>query len=412
MAVGGRGNPETRSGEMGLGSLNDRPAEGVNADARELVMTVEQALTRERPSQQVPALLKLALMKISEMIETVWAAAWVFRDDEDVWKIAASLGFSPEGAAVRFRPGSALPCQVGERGVPLLVNDLDKYEFHRSVPEHYRMRSALYAPINIGPRTVGVFAVYSDRRNCYTQQDLDLLSAIGGHLGMIVASAIMEDRTRQVAVLRERNRHARDLHDGVQQVLSSLRIYLLEAQDVVREGDADDAIQILEDCTTVIDEASEDLQKSIARLRQQHETRDDLYADDVYAVGARMQRRLKAAGVATEMSFDPLELRPKISDALAWICREATANVLKHSHARNASLELQKIADAVVLRVSDDGVGLARGSESAQEDMHIGFQVMRERAEELDGVLEITPSHGGGVCIECRLPLGDDTAPK
>jgi GAF domain-containing protein len=190
-------------------------------DAQELVVAVEHALTRERSSPQVPALLRFVLGKISELLHCVWAAAWVFSEDEDVWKIAASIGLTRKAAALRFRPGSALPCQVGERGTPMMINNLDTCEFFRSTAEHYRMRSALYAPVKMGSLTVGVLAIYSDRRDSYAEEDLELLGAVAEQLGMVVASAILEDRASRIAVLEERNRHARDLHDGVQQVLLS-----------------------------------------------------------------------------------------------------------------------------------------------------------------------------------------------
>jgi signal transduction histidine kinase len=282
-----------------------------------------------------------------------------------------------------------------------MVNDLDKREFHRSVEEHYRMRSALYAPVKIGSRTIGVFAIYSDRRDCYTEPDLELLTAIGEHLGMVVTSAIMEDRARRIAVLEERNRHARDLHDGVHQVLASLKIYADEARAAMLAGDTDSAALILDQFGAMIDEAADELQGSIAALRQQHEL-----LRDVYAVGGRLQRRLLAAGVGVDFRFDKLPLAPAVSDALAWICREATTNILKHSNARRVELQLTGDADTTVLTVRDDGVGISGPGRSADRDLHIGLEVMRERAEEVGGELTISTMDHGGVCVQCRVPTG------
>lgn len=372
---------------------------GSRLDARELVLAVEHALTRERSSPQVPALLRFMLAKISELVQCVWAAAWVFSEDEDVWKISASLGLTTEAATLRFRPGSALPCQAGERGIPIMINDLDTTEFFRSAEEHYRMRSALYAPVKIGPLTVGVFAIYSDRLGAYTDQDLELLTGIAGHLGIAVASAIMEDRARRIAVLEERNRHARDLHDGVQQVLLSLKIYALDARNAILAGDTRGAVSTLDECVDAVDEAFDELRASIAELRQHHEP-----LRDVYAVGARMHRRLVTAGVNAVIDFDRLPLASTVSDALAWICREATTNVLKHSNASRAWVELHAVRDGALLSVRDDGVGMAP-SRPSERQPHIGLEVMRERAEEVGGELRISSIAGDGVRVECRVPL-------
>ncbi len=394
-------------------ALSDRPNEsellGPQAgtttlsrlDARELLVEVEHALTRERSSPQVPALLRFVLVKISELLHSVWAAAWVFSEDEDVWKIAASLGLTREAAALRFRPGSALPCQVGERGIPMMINDLDTCEFFRSTAEHYRMRSALYAPVKMGSLTVGVLAIYSDRRDSYAVEDLELLGAVAEQLGMVVASAILEDRARRIAVLEERNRHARDLHDGVQQVLLSLQIYVLDARNALLAGDTRGAVSTLDECSDAVGEAFDELRSSIGELRQQHEA-----LRDVYSVGERMQRRLCAAGVEVSFNFDRLALDGTVSDTLAWICREATTNILKHSHARRAWLELRAEDGAALLHIRDDGVGIALPHPTSG-DMHIGLKVMDERAKEVGGGLKLSSGPGRGVQIECRVPPGD-----
>jgi signal transduction histidine kinase len=368
---------------------------------RDLLLAVEETLTRRQHSPQVPALLRIVLVKISEMVETVWAAAWVYREDEQEWAIAASLGLTPEAARLRFRPGTAIPCRVGERGEPLLINDLDSCEFHRTTHEHHRMRSALYAPMKLGTRTVGVVALYSDKRERYTQRDLECLTSLADHLGVTVASAIMEDRAAQIAVLEERDRHARDLHDGVHQVLSSLRIYVLEASDALVVGDTAGAREMLDECSRSLDEASVELSVAIATLRRHGEP-----VNDVYKVGDRMCQRLSAAGVDAEIEFDQVILQPAVSDALAWICREATTNVLKHSHARSARLVLRRQGQDAILTVEDDGVGFDGTSRADSGSLHIGLEVMGERASDIGARLSIVSSPRAGTSVECRVPLG------
>jgi signal transduction histidine kinase len=381
-----------------LSTLRKQLPASVSADARGLVRAVERELTRDRHSPQVPAVLHFALVRISELLELAWAAAWVFSEEQEVWKIVASLGLTPAGAAITFSRGSALPCRVGERGTPVMVNDLDRCEFHRSVEEHFRMRSALYAPIKIGSRTVGVFAVYSDRKNCYSTHDLELLSAIGEHLGMLVAYTIMDDRAGRIAVLEERDRHARDLHDGVHQALVSLKIYAAEARAALLEGDTVAAAEILDQCIATADEAAEELSASIASLRERHEP-----LGDVYAVAARLKRRLMAAGIDVRLRLAKLSLDPPTSDALAWICREATSNILKHSSATRVTFDLRAAADGAVLRVCDDGVGLPQTGRRTASRMHIGLQVMRERAEEIGAELTVSSAERG-VSVQCRVP--------
>jgi two-component system nitrate/nitrite sensor histidine kinase NarX len=261
------------------------------------------------------------------------------------------------------------------------------------------MRSALYAPMKVGARTVGVLAIYSDRRHCYTDHDLQLVSALGEDLGATVAFAIIEDRATQIAVLEERDRQARDLHDGVQQVFSSLRIYVREAERALSEDRPGEAAHALRDCTACIEEASAEITDSIAALREHIDT-----FGDVYEVLRRMRRRMAAAGVRVTSEIEEVPLVPEVSDALSWICREATTNVLKHSDATDVELRLQRLGDEVVLSVSDNGVGLSVGPDATGR-LRLGLQVMRERAERVDGALELSSEPGAGVCVSCRAPV-------
>src|SRR5207302_8485003 len=102
----------------------------ISDDWGQLLASVERAATRNRHRPDLPVLLDHVLRSVGEMLEVVWAAAWIFDEQEQMWSIVASLVLTPESLALRFRSGSALPCRVGERGMPLLVNDLDREEFH------------------------------------------------------------------------------------------------------------------------------------------------------------------------------------------------------------------------------------------------------------------------------------------
>jgi two-component system sensor histidine kinase DesK len=169
----------------------------------------------------------------------------------------------------------------------------------------------------------------------------------------------------------------------------------------VLAGDTRGAVSILDECAKALGEAFDELQASIGELRQRHET-----LRDVYSVGERMERRLCAAGVQVSLNFERLPLDPIVSDALAWICREATTNILKHSHARWAWLDLRAEGGAALLSIRDDGPGIA-SLHPASDDVHIGLKVMEERAKEVGGSLELSPGCECGVRIECRVPLED-----
>ena len=263
------------------------------------------------------------------------------------------------------------------------------------------MRSALYAPMRLGKRTIGVLAVYSNRRGAYRQRDLELLTTVGEHLGVAVAFALMEERATRIAILDERDRHARDLHDGIHQVLSSLRIYALEARKALRAHDRKEAMSLLGELTSTIDDAADELRESIAILR-----RHAGGLQSFYEVVPRMEHRLRAAGLAVSVTLDEVRLPPVTSDALGWICRESTNNVLKHSNAKRVEIVLRAEDGEVLLLIGDDGTGFQNGDLSARSDgLRIGLEVMEERAFAVGGTLAVESKRRKGTRVECRAPL-------
>jgi signal transduction histidine kinase len=105
-----------------------------------------------------------------------------------------------------------------------------------------------------------------------------------------------------------------------------------------------------------------------------------------------------------DTDIEEVALEPEVSDALAWISRESTTNVLKHSDASRVKLSLHGIDRHAVLLVEDDGVGIGVASADTC-DLHLGLQVMRERASGVGGSLHVRSSPGQGTRIECRVPL-------
>jgi nitrate/nitrite-specific signal transduction histidine kinase len=359
---------------------------------RRLLERVAEESNRARP---LPELLDFVLAQVETEIGFTWAAIWLFDREEESWYVAVSRGLSQEATEVRFPRAFTFPCLVGERGEPLLIEDLEQERFHRLVADHYLMRSALYAPMSIAGRPSGVIALYSDRTRAFTQADLNVLTTIGEHLGLAVAFATLEEQRARLAILEERERLAKDLHDGMLQVLSSMRIYTSELRRAANARDEAMLAEVLEQLDGSVDSAIAETRQAIARFRL-----ESAY-EQVTDVAPRTAARLADTGIETKLTLGVDELPGPISDALSWICREAANNILKHSNAAHAFITLQPVPGGVELCVGDDGVGLGR-KRPANGQLHLGMQVMQERAAALRGTLSVESS-GPGVTIRCRI---------
>ena len=221
--------------------------------------------------------------------------------------------------------------------------------------------------------------------------DFFFFAAIATLLVGAVREISREEAARiRTAVLEERRRVARDLHDGVAQELafisSQMRWFLRRPTDT----------QPLELVMDAVERALDESRGAIAALSRPIDEPLDLALghaarDIANRVGARLH--LDLAG--------DVQVSADWRDALLRIAREAVANAVRHGHARTISVQLRD-HDGVALRVTDDGDGFDLSAPRSTESF--GLTSMRERAESLGGRFEIASTPGAGTTIEVDLP--------
>jgi nitrate/nitrite-specific signal transduction histidine kinase len=374
-------------------------AHGAPAAAKvDMLASLAADMETARPLESV---VELVLGQIADVIPVDAAGVWLHEDDGDLWYMAGSRGLSWRASRVRFRASQALHSRIAPEGE--ILDDLDAAGFSRLYPEHDTIRSALYAPISISGRRVGLIGLYRSSEERFTAEDLSFVRTVGAHVGMAASFAALEARSERLAVMEERARLGADLHDGVLQILSSVRVYARELRRELERpssGDApalNGAEELLSELERCLEEGSEEVTAAIDRLR-----RPELALDIARSL-ERTRERLQNAGIATELVYELGDVAPDVSDALAWISREAASNVLRHSRARNVVLEVRAAGPVAELLVSDDGVG-ARGRNRADGEDHLGQHIMRERATQLGGTCNVH-SDSSGTRVHVRIPV-------
>ena len=259
---------------------------------------------------------------------------------------------------------------------------------------------------------VGVLNVHNRARRDFTERDVRLLTSIGS----LVAGALHQARLhRQLAARNrahdqfvehvitvqeaERRRLAADMHDGISQRLLSLAFHLDAAADALT-GTPQFAAQQLERARELVDLTLDEARAAIFDLRPP--VLDDLGLADGLASLAR-----SIPSVAVTVDADEFPLPEHVEIALYRIAQEALQNVVKHSGAARAELELRSEHGAARMRVTDDGTGFARaGVPSSDGDAPgYGLRSMAERAELVGGRLELRSSPGRGTTVSVRVPL-------
>ncbi|HLL64548.1 MAG TPA: GAF domain-containing sensor histidine kinase [Micromonosporaceae bacterium] len=260
--------------------------------------------------------------------------------------------------------------------------------------------SALVVPLVAGVRTIGLVAMETDAAMAYPAPVVARVAAMTTPAALRLEAALLFDEVRSLATTEERQRLAREIHDGVAQELVMVGYGIDNALATLPdvESAADDLRALRGEVTRVITE----LRLSLFELRSEVERYGGLaaaIADYARTVGA-------SAGLRVHLSLDESTARlPSATEAeLLRIAQEAITNARKHAGAENLWVTCAVDPPFAQVEVSDDGSGIG----DQRPDGRYGLAIMAERAERIRGRLEINPRKPNGTTV--AVVLG--TAPR
>jgi signal transduction histidine kinase len=251
-----------------------------------------------------------------------------------------------------------------------------------------------------------------------TPADVVLLSAAPwwtmGHTGVMLAILAMgavgaviwvgasgrRKRHQYQAVLNERTRVARELHDTLEQGLSGIALQL-EAVAATLEASPARAQQSLDVARQMLRYSLEETRRSVMDLRSQALESGDLGGA---LTDLAWQMTLGTAAVAqVRVEGTPTRLNASVEHHLLRIGLEALTNALKYSGAAHIEMVLRFEAAGTTLVVRDNGCGMGQAAQDPSSG-HFGLQGMRERVDKLGGVLSIESAPGSGTCVSVTVP--------
>ncbi len=206
-------------------------------------------------------------------------------------------------------------------------------------------------------------------------------------------------RQRFAAVLDERNRLAREMHDTLIQGAVGVST-LLEAASGAREISPDISHQLLERARNEVRHTVDEARLAVWNLR--HASGAGLVAAVTHL--AQQTERETGVPISFESAGQPLNFAAESEHSLLMIIREALQNALRHAAPKRLALRLRFEQQTLHAEVEDDGCGFHVEQAFAREDRHYGLIGMRERAEKLGGQLQIDSILGQGTRVELRIP--------
>ncbi|SDQ74488.1 GAF domain-containing sensor histidine kinase [Thermostaphylospora chromogena] len=379
---------------------DSRAASGRLTDCDEVLHAVSSAVLSVTRHLSVREVLQVIVRSAQRLLDARYAALGV-PDDQGAFAEFIAEGITDE----QWEAIGPTPRQHGmlgamlREGAPVRLSDIRRDPRFESWPRaHPVLKDFLGVPIKDGDTVLGIIFLSNKRvPGGFTKADEELLTLFAGHAAIALTNARLYERSRELALLEERNRVAQELHDAVAQKLFSLRL-TAQAAAALLPSDPGRAAAELDRVQRLAGEAITELRSVIVELRPAELDRHGLA--ETLRKHVRLLDRLHPQRIVFE--GDPLgELAPEVEVALFRVAQEALHNALRHADATTVTVRLAVDDGLVVLRVCDDGRGF---DAEAVGTRGLGLASMTERAKAVGGRVRIIsrPGEGTTVCMEVR----------
>jgi signal transduction histidine kinase len=401
------GNP-ARTGE--LARALELAVSGVHARARadradRQLRSLDEAVRGISEVLDIDLVLQTIVDRVRDLAQAEYAALGIVDGDGAIERFITS-GISEE---TRAHIGD-LPRGRGLLG--LIIRDNRSYrirdigahpESYGFPPHHPEMGSFLGMPVTSRGRAVGRLYLTNKLGAAeFSEDDQALVEMFALHAGIAIENARLHDQVRRLAVVDERDRISRDLHDSVIQSIYAQTLALDDVLDLVDE-DREEARRRVDDAIDALHAVIRDIRNFIFGLRPVLLEGGDL-ASGLDHLSTELRR---SSGVEVSVSVEDEtgvvgDVAIEVVAELMAITREALSNVARHASAERASVILVAGAEEVRVEIADDGRGFDAHRTVARG--HHGLANMRARAEAMSGTFDVRSAPAGGTRIIVTVP--------
>jgi signal transduction histidine kinase len=260
--------------------------------------------------------------------------------------------------------------------------------------------STVLVPLRLEEQSFGGLWVARVAERSFSPTDIMGLERLADQAVIAIEHALMTKRVQSLAIYEERARIAREMHDGIAQILGYLGLEMQTLESLIEHGQAKTALAEICKAQKNIKLAQEDVRENILSLR----TTLSGEASLIPALQEYVSEFSVQTGIDARLECDleePPHLSPVAEAQLVRIVQEALANVRKHARASQVQVDLSCHDHSICVTVTDDGVGFS----TIPSHGHYGLATMRERAKEANGGLTVTSRHNKGTQVKLWLPV-------
>ncbi len=286
--------------------------------------------------------------------------------------------------------------QVVYAGEMVIVKDKDGDGFSTKNPGY-----SIGIPIKRNDLALwGVLAGYSTLLNGFSDDQISMLKAISAQITLVLQNSDALAELEYKAILQERIRLAREIHDGLAQTLGFLKLRLSQLQMYYEKGENDKVKQTIQQLYQIVANAYLETRTTIDQLRlsMEHISLEDLLQET-------LKEFIESSGIEGLFHYDILDaqLPGEVNAQLIRIVQEALSNVRKHSHATKVDLICYSHKNEMIIEVKDNGIGFE--PQEIHNRSEYGLKGMKERAEIIGADIQIVSHLGEGTTVQIRLPV-------
>ncbi|WP_132944436.1 GAF domain-containing sensor histidine kinase [Tumebacillus sp. BK434] len=355
-------------------------------------------------SQQhsLPTVLEQVIDRAADLVGGHCGVLYLLEDGELRSKVCTC---SSDQSPQKLPKGISIAWAVASSGKAELVHDVERDTRFWPGETQYGTRTLLVVPIIIADKVAGVISLGRNEPHSFLAAELQLMEIFASHAAVAMKNALYIVEREKRLLVEERNRLAREIHDGIAQDLASA-VFQLE---MLRRGAADEAAnEQMRKLQDMLRQTATTLRNSIFSLRPAPYTHAGLRL----AMKVHLDEMEKAHGLPFEFDAPEqlLQLAPDVMSVVYQVFAESVQNALKHAAATRLQVKLLVDEDCLQLTVRDNGKGFhfGRAMLEAVNRHSFGIENLHLLADQAGGTLEYHTAPGKGTEIVLEIPLKED----
>lgn len=385
-----------------------RSLEGALQISRSQTLTLASALHAITPTSSLDQVLKRILSSIAGELGAAYSVLWLHDVDTDRIRPYFVHKGGRASEADENTDGTILPAQEQQvwqelcrERRPIMIENVadDSSPQFRAALSKQNIQTVLYVPLLSGDQVPGFISIGNTERHRYSPDELELAQALAQQMALAMQLTRLAEQNRRAAVVEERNRMAREIHDTLAQGFTGIVVQLEATEDALGDSNRE-ASQHLSRARALARESLTEARRSVYALRPQSLESMPL------STTMRDSIRKMTADASLSVEWDMPDHWPALpSDLEADLLRlgqEAVTNVLKHASATQLRVALRATPGWIELEVKDNGRGF--DPDKSGREGGLGLVGMRERVARHGGALEIT-NCSPGTRVIARVPV-------